>query len=76
MIEKKAAMAARLDPLRDDGVDAALFKPQGLGDGRGAAENFCSGGPRPRKSPSDGSPKWKLTTLGRHSSTRAQKSAS
>ena len=45
--QKQAAMAARLDPLRDDDVDAARFQPAGFIDRRRRREDLRAPGPHP-----------------------------
>ena len=75
--EEAAGVAAGLEALGDDRVDAALLEPARFLDGRRIADDDCAGWPsRGRASPASGRPKWKLTTAGRSSSTTPHMSAS
>ena len=47
--QKHATMAARLDTLRDDDVDAICFQPAGFIDCRCRRQNFCAPRANPRQ---------------------------
>ena len=69
-------MAAGLGALGDHRVAPVISEPEGLGDSRRARQHSGTGRPHPIDQSAAGSPKWKLTTFGRSSSTTSQRAAS
>ena len=76
VVEEHAAVAAGLGALGDDRVAAVPVEPDRLVDGGRRGDDLRAGGAHPVEERRLGSPKWKLTTSGRNSSTRAQKASS